>query len=148
MVYNCPLCLLDPLSHSLNKFLEKDNTIYFYTCPAKAKLYFDTNSIINHYDGVLSEIPENKHWVWVFDGMGFGLEHFLQIQVAIELSSLISSKFSKNLKKIVIINSSNYISSIYNIIKPFLNNNIKSIIEISYKIKSTNDFIFDGQKEN
>jgi hypothetical protein len=139
MVYNCPLCLLDPLSHSLTNFLEKDNTYYFYTCPAKAKLYFDTISIINHYDGVLSEIPENKNWIWVFDGMGFGLKHFLQIEVAIELSKLISSKFSKNLEKIIIINPSGYISSIYNIISPFLKNNVKSIIEINHKIKSIND---------
>jgi hypothetical protein len=140
MVYNCPLCLLDPLSHSLTNFLEKDNTYYFYTCPAKAKLYFDTVSIINHYDGVLSEIPENKKWIWVFDGMGFGLKHFLQIEVAIELSKLISSKFSKNLEKIIIINPSGYISSVYNIIRPFLNNKITSIIKINYEIKSVNEF--------
>jgi hypothetical protein len=140
MVYTCPLCLLDPLSHSLTNFLEKDNTYYFYTCPSKAKLYFDTTSIINHYDGVLSEIPENKKWIWVFDGMGFGLKHFLQIEVAIELSKLISSKFSKNLEKIIIINPSGYISSVYNIIRPFLNNKITSIIKINYEIKSVNEF--------
>jgi hypothetical protein len=142
MVYNCPLCLLDPLSHSLTNFLEKDNTYYFYTCPSKAKLYFDTTSIINHYNGVLSEIPENKKWIWVFDGMGFGLKHLLQIEVAIELSKLISSKFSKNLEKIIIINPSGYISSVYNIIRPFLNNKITSIIEFNYEIKSVNDMIY------
>jgi hypothetical protein len=140
MVYTCPLCLLDPLSHSLTNFLEKDNTYYFYTCPAKAKLYFDTTSIINHYNGVLSEIPENKKWIWVFDGIGFGLKHLLQIEVAIELSKLISSKFSKNLEKIIIINPSGYISSVYNIIRPFLNNKITSIIEFNYEIKSVNKF--------
>lgn len=140
MVYTCPLCLLDPLSHSLTNFLEKENTYYFYTCPSKAKLYFDTISIINHYNGVLSEIPENKNWVWVLDGMGFGLNHFLQIQVAMELSKLISSKFSKNLEKIIIINPSGYISSVYAIIKPFLNHKIKSIIEINCEIKSINEF--------
>ena len=135
MVYNCPLCLLDPLSHSLTNFLEKDNTYYFYTCPAKAKLYFDTGSIINHYDGVLSEIPENKKWIWVLDVMGFGLNHFLQIEVPTELSKLISSKFSKNLEKIIIINPSGYVSAVYAIVKPFLNNKIQSIIEINYEIK-------------
>ena len=140
MVYNCPLCLLDSLSHSLINFLEKENTYYFYTCPAKAKLYFDTTSIIHHYNGVLSDIPEGKKWIWVFDGMDFGLKHFLQFNVAIEIAKLISCKFSKNLQKIIIINSSGYISSIYNIVRPFLNNHIQSIIEFNYKIKSTNDF--------
>jgi len=139
MVYTCPICLLDPLSHSLTNFLEKDNTYYFYTCPAKSKLYYDTNSIINHYNGVLSDIPENKKWIWILDVMGFGMNHFLQIEVATELSKLISSKFSKNLEKIIIINPSGYVSAVYAIVKPFLNNKIKSIIEINNEIKSVND---------
>ena len=141
MVYNCPLCLLDPLSHSLTNFLEKDNTYYFYTCPAKSKLYYDTNSIINHYNGVLSDIPENKKWIWVLDVLGFGMNHFLQIEVATELSKLISSKFSKNLEKIIIINPSGYVSAVYAIVKPFLNDKVKSIIEINHEIKTVDDII-------
>lgn len=141
MVYTCQLCLLDPLSHSLTNFLEKDNTYYFYTCPAKSKLYYDTNSIIEHYNGVLGEIPENKKWIWVLDATGFGFNHFLQIEVATELSKLISSKFSKNLEKIIIINPSSYVSAVYAIVKPFLNNKVKSIIEINYEIKSVNDIL-------
>ena len=141
MVYTCPLCLLDPLSHSLTNFLEKDNTYYFYTCPAKSKLYYDTNSIIDHYNGVLSDIPKNKKWIWVLDVMGFGFNHFLQIEVAKELSKLISSKFSENLEKILIINPSSYVSAVYAIVKPFLNNKVKSIIEINHEIKSVGDIL-------
>ena len=141
MVYTCPLCLLDPLSHSLTNFLEKNNTYYFYTCPAKSKLYFDTVSIINHYDGVLSEIPENKNWIWVLDVTGFGWNHFLQIEVPTELAKLISSKFSTNLEKIIIINPSGYVSAVYNIVYPFLNDKITSIIEFNYEIKSVNDIL-------
>ena len=141
MVYTCPLCLLDPLSHSLTNFLEKDNTYYFYTCPAKSKLYYDTNSIIDHYNGVLSDIPKNKKWVWVLDVMGFGFNHFLQIEVAKELSKLISSKFSENLEKILIINPSGYVSAVYAIVKPFLNNKVKSIIEINHEIKTIDDIL-------
>jgi len=141
MVYTCPICLLDPLSHSLTNFLEKNNTIYFYTCPAKAKLYFDAVSIIDHYNGVLSDIPKNKKWIWVLDVMGFGFNHFLQIEVATELSKLISSKFSENLEKILIINPSGYVSAVYNIVKPFLNNKVKSIIEINHEIKSIDDIL-------
>jgi len=140
MVYTCPLCLLDPLSHSFTNFLEKEDTFYFYTCPAKATLYFDTISIINHYDGVLSEITENKNWIWVLDVTSFGLNHFLQIEVAKELSKLISSKFSKKLKKIIIINPNNYVFFVYSIVKSFLTDKIKSIIEINNEIKSMDDF--------
>ena len=141
MVYVCPICRINPLSHSLMEVMEKDNTLYYYTCPSKAELYFDAPSIINHYSGVLSEIAENKQWVWVFDSNDFGLKHFLEMQVAIELSKLISSKFSKNLKRIIIINPTFYVSYTYNIIHPFLNEKIKSIIEINSDYKSVTDVI-------
>ena len=139
MVYTCPICALNPLSHSLTEVMEKDNTLYYYTCPSKAELYFDATSIINHYQGVLGEIPENKQWLWIFDATDFTLKHFLQVDVAIELAKLISSKFSKQLKKVIIINPTVYVSSTYNIIRPFLNTKINSIIEINYDYKSVND---------
>jgi hypothetical protein len=141
MKYICPLCLIDPLSHSLTKLSEKDNVVYYYTCPSKAKLYYDVNSIIDHYEGVLNEIPENKQWVWILDGNGYNLIHLMQCEVAIELIKLISSKFSKNLKKIIIINSTFYLSFIYHVINPFLLEEIKSIIEMNYVIKNAIDII-------
>ena len=143
MKYICPLCSLDPLSHSLMEITEYNDTIYYYTCPSKAKLYFDTKSIINHYDGVLSEIPENKQWVWIFDSNDFRMKHFLQIEVGIELAKLISSKFSNNLKKIIIINPNIYISSLYSLVYPFMNEKLRSIIEMNYEYKTSKDVIAD-----
>jgi len=134
MSYTCPLCKLVPSSHSLTKVLDEKGIIY-YTCPSQAILYYDVKSIINHYDGVLSEIPKNKEWIWIFDSLGFGLIHAMQINVAIELAKLISNKFSKNLKKIIIINPTVYITLIHKIIMPFLNNKIKDIIQINYEAK-------------
>ena len=135
MTYTCPLCKLQPSSHSLMKVLEKKGIIYYYTCPSQAILYYDVKGIINHYDGVLSEIPENKEWVWIFDSLGFSFIHAIQTNVAIELAKLISNKFSKNLKKIIIINPTIYIKIIHTMIMPFLNNKVKDIIEINYESK-------------
>jgi len=138
MPYICPLCKLQPSSHSLTKVLEEKGIIY-YTCPAKATLYYDAKGIVNHYDGILSEIPENKDWIWIFDSSGFGLIHATQTTVAIELAKLISNKFSKNLKKIIIINPTCYITLIHKIIMPFLNNKIRDIIEINYETNFVED---------
>ena len=139
MKYICPFCALDPLSHSLMEITESNNTLYYYTCPSKAKLYFDAKSILNHYDGVLSEIPENKQWVWIFDSADFNMKHFLQIEVGIELAKLISIKFSENLQKIIIINPNIYISSVYNLVHPFMNEKLRSIIELNYVFKTSKD---------
>ena len=143
MPYQCPLCILDPLSHSLLKLSESNNIIYFYTCPSYAKLYYDANSIIKHYDGVLSEIPNNKKWVWIFDSTDFGFKHFTQINVGIELAKLISNKFSNNLEKIIVINPTIYVSSTYRIIYPFLNDKLKRIIDFNYIYKTTQDILLN-----
>ena len=135
MQYVCPVCKLIPSSHSLTKILEKEDILYYYTCPSKAILYYDVKGILNHYDGVLSEIPENKEWIWIFDSLDFSFIHAIQINVAIELAKLISNKFSKNLKKIIIINPTFYITVIHTLIMTFLNDKVRDIIEINYEIK-------------
>lgn len=133
IMYKCPICALWPSSHSLVKMGEKDEIVY-YTCPSQATMYYDVKGIIHHYDGVLSEIPENKEWIWIFDSKGFGFRHAMQINVAIELARLISNKFSKNLNKVIIINPTFYITMIHKIITPFLNQKLKDCIEINYDI--------------
>jgi len=142
MQYTCPLCKLLPSSHSLTKVLEKKEIIYYYTCPSQAILYYDVKGIINHYDGVLSEIPENKEWVWIFDSLGFSIIHAMQTTVAIDLAKLISNKFSKNLKKIIIINPTFYITITHQMLMPFLNNKLKDIIEINYETKCAEELFY------
>jgi hypothetical protein len=139
MSYICPLCKVLPSSHSLTKMFEKKGIIYYYTCPSQAILYYDVKGIVNHYDGVLSETPENKEWVWIFDSFGFTLMHAMQTSVAFELANLISSKFSKNLKKIIIINPTVYITLTHKMIIPFLNNKVKDVIEINDEITRAED---------
>ena len=139
MQYKCPICELLPSSHSLTKVLEKKGIIYYYTCPSQAILYYDVKGIVNHYDGVLSEIPENKEWVWIFDSLDFSLKHVMQTNVAIELAKLISNKFSKNLKKIIIINPTFYITITHKMIFAFLNNKVRDIIEINYESTSAEE---------
>jgi len=135
MHYTCPVCNLQPSSHSLKKVLEEKELIYYYTCPAKAILYYDVKGIVSHYDGVLSEVPENKEWIWIFDSQDFGFIHAIQTNVAIELAKLISTKFSKNLKKIIIINPTFYVTITHKMIMPFLSNKIRDIIEINHESK-------------
>lgn len=128
MSYVCPLCSIDPLNHSLIKIKETDTTETFYSCPSKAKLYFDCKGIVHHYNGVLSEIPPDKKWIWVFDSEGFNFTHFMQIDVGIQLATLITTKFSSNLLNIIIVNPTIYIYLTYNAIKPFLSERVNKLI--------------------
>jgi hypothetical protein len=142
MEYKCPLCELMPSSHSLIKLLERKGIIYYYTCPAQAILYYDVKGIINHYNGVLSEIPEDKEWVWICDSLDFTIKHAMQTDVAIELAKLISNKFSKNLKKIIIINPTFYITITHKMLMPFLNKNVRDIIVINHEDSCAEQIIY------
>lgn len=137
----CALCSMLPKSHSLRKIIETENTIYYYTCPSEAILYYDVKGIINHYNGVLSEMPKNKEWIWIFDSFGFNLKHALETKVAIEMARLITNKFSNNLKKIIIINPTFYITITHKFLLPFLSEKVRNIIDINYRAKKWEDII-------
>lgn len=140
MNYTCPLCDIDPSSHSLQRLMGKDGGLfYYYTCPSQATLYYDAKSIVAHYNGVLSEIPEDKEWVWIFDSVGFGLVHAAQTNVAIDLANLITTKFSHHLKKIIIINPTLYVRLTHSMLNPFLPTHIQQLIEINLEMKNVND---------
>ena len=128
MPYTCKICEDNPSSHSLKNIGTINNITYYYTCPAKATKYNDVVGITEHYDGVLSE--NNNRWVWVFDSSKFTTKHLLEINVGIELAKLISSKFSNTLDSIIIINPTWHVLVVMQLVNPFLNTHMKSIIKI------------------
>jgi hypothetical protein len=143
MNYNCPLCTIDPSNHSLVKYIETDNIIFYYTCPAQAKLYYDKEGIIKHYNGILSTIPENKKWIWVIDSKGFSYKHFIEFNIGIELVKLITNKFSKNLLKIIIINPTIYTTTTYKVLHPFISKELNDIIIFNRKCKDINSLFLN-----
>ena len=58
------------------------------------------------------------------------------------MAKLISNKFSKNLKKIIIINPTFYITITHKMLMPFLNNKVKDIIEINYEINHVEEIFY------
>jgi hypothetical protein len=148
MPYVCPICKLFPSSHSFTKLSEKKDIIYYYTCPAKARLYYDVEGILQHYNGILSEHPPHKKYIWILDGADFSLTHALQINVAREIIQLISNKYSDNLEKIIVINSGTFVWMIYNTILPFLNDHLKKIIVFHYEYTTLQEIIlFESTSE-
>jgi hypothetical protein len=141
MRYECPLCRLDEHNHSFKKISVRENIHIYYTCPSEAKLYNDKEGILKHYNGMLNELPKDNEWIWIFDSFDFGLKHCLEIDVGIGLAKLITKKFSKNLKKIIIINPSFYISVTYKTLSLFLSNSVKNIIEFNYEYKSSKEVL-------
>jgi hypothetical protein len=129
-MYECPICKRDPTSHSLRIVNDTDTCVYLYTRPSEARLYNDTEGILRHYWGVLSDIPSTKQWEWVFDANGFTLTHAMEITLATRMAQMITDNFSHNLRSIRVINPTMFISITINAIWPFLSKEVRDIIHI------------------
>jgi len=136
MPFVCKICQQCPTSHSFVKLEEHIDRDVYYTCPINATNN-ETTGIIQHYDGVLSEL-NGKNWIWILDLKGFKMKNFLEIKNAVALAKLITEKYSTHLEKIMIINANGYTSTIYELVKPFLNKRVKSIITFSNEQSESN----------
>ena len=121
MVYKCEICEQDPSSHSIKNLGTKNGITYFYTRPSSATKYNDVDGILKHYDGVLSENTEPD------------LKHLMETKVGICLAKLSqhfgqSQKFSHNLQNILIVNPTWHVKTVLDLISPFLNVRMKSLI--------------------
>jgi hypothetical protein len=126
----CSICDADPTSHSFVHLGKEGGTHIFYSCPAVATKYKDSEGIIIHFDKTLEHYQCNREpWKWIFDGYNFELRHTFEIGTAIGLAKLITAKYSTHLLEIHIVNSNWYIRIALNIVLPFLNERIQNIIK-------------------
>jgi len=124
----CPLCNENPANHSFSKIRESDGTAIYYTSPAKA-LDKDREGILLHYDLVLAE--NTMPWIWIFDCKDYSLADMLDMELTIKLTELIHKKYLSNLKKIIIVNSTNFIWTVISIVSLFMEKEMQDKIYIS-----------------
>jgi Divergent CRAL/TRIO domain len=128
----CSICEAEPGSHSLREIGVKDGVVIFYTCPAEASRYNDYDGIMRHYEDTFEDrIGDGTPWIWVFDCKGFTLKHLVEINVAIGIVSLISSRFSDNLQKVVVVNPYWIVHLTMNLLKPFMSEALRLKIAIA-----------------
>ena len=124
----CPMCAIDPTSHSLTKVRDVNGTAIYYTSPAKATS-LEREGVLKHYDLVLGQ--NTMPWIWIFDCKDYPLTHALDMQTAIEMAKLINSKYADKLEKIVIINSTSFIWVIIKGLSLFVNEKFREKIHVS-----------------
>ena len=128
----CSICEAEPGSHSLREVGVKDGVVIFYTCPAEASKYNDYEGIMRHYEDTFEDrIGDGTPWIWIFDCKGFTLKHLVEINVAIGIASLVSSRFADNLQKVIVINPYWIVQLTMNLLRPFMGKELRLKITIA-----------------
>ena len=125
----CSKCSVDPTSHSFRKVAESNGVVTYYTNPTKARLYTDTEGILEHYNNAMESVGDKK-WIWIFDSEGFDLKHAMEVKTGIGIAKLVTGKYGNNLEEIKIINPTWHIKSMLTAVWPFLNDKTKQKIKI------------------
>jgi hypothetical protein len=123
----CKICDDKPNSHSFHKLAKQGKTQLFYSCPAEATKYYDTEGIVQHMCELLDENKENN-WIWIFDGRGFGIKHSLQIGTCMGIISVLK-KYGDTLEEIRMTNTNPYVKSIFKACHPFIPNTLYNKIK-------------------
>lgn len=133
----CKICALQPGSHSFREIERENEILFFYTKPAEAILYNDTQGILHHYSNMLVSIKEAK-WSWIFDMNSFGITHLLNPYLCYSLAILIG-KFSKTLQNIFIINPNPYLSQLLILVMPFVPTTMREKIKTIKNLEKTEE---------
>jgi len=128
----CSICEAEPGSHSLREIGVREGVVIFYTCPAEASKYNDYEGIMKHYEDTFEDrIGDGTPWVWIFDCKGFTLKHLVEINVAIGIASLVSSRFADNLQKVIVVNPYWIVQLTMNLLRPFMGEALRLKITIA-----------------
>ena len=118
IVMSCPICAKDPLAHSFKKVGEKRGIGMFYSKPAQAKRYNDTEGILAHVDNILA--AHGKKWICIIDGDQFDTIHIAEWETGKGLMELFFTKYVDTLVEIKIINPTVYVRTAMKILLSFI----------------------------
>ena len=112
---NCKPCLEHPGFHSF-EFMKEANKVHFYYCflahnRQAVRTIEDVHNFVSHF-------PTDRPWSLIFHANGYGVNHLMPLNVAIEMGKLIQE--NKYLKNIFIVEGSWFMNFLHHCIFPFL----------------------------
>ena len=116
----CPICDVEPTSHSFFKMGRQKGMNLFYTCPGDA-INHETEGVLAHYREVL-EKNEGEKWIFIFDAKGFALYHTTRIASARGLMTIFN-EYGDNLEEVRIVNANRFVKAMFSTIRPFVSSN-------------------------
>ena len=122
----CPLCHINPKSHSFRMLKTSSPIQVFYTCPGEAENPLDIDAVILHYENML-KLNGSKEWIWIIDCDNLKLKNTYELIIARRIAELVNTKYN-NLKSIYVTNCNLVISIFINFVLNFLSTKIQNLV--------------------
>ena len=129
----CPLCLVEPTSHSFTNIGNVGNVSIIYSRPADAVQYKETPESFLYYSGHLGEMKETE-WIWIVDSSDMKLKHACSLGLTKKLVHILQEEHGPKFKKVIILNPTSWMHACITMIKPFLK---KTLLEKIHMMNSS-----------
>jgi len=116
---SCSKCVLLPNSHSFEHVGTINGIELFYTSPARALDYKETQETFGYYKNHIDVAKKNK-WIWIVDCDGMKMKHYSSIDIIKKLIQMLLEEHKGLLQSIWIIHPNTWIKTAMTLLKPFL----------------------------
>ncbi|NDB86050.1 MAG: hypothetical protein EB127_25620 [Alphaproteobacteria bacterium] len=120
----CPLCVIEPRSHSFRPQGSIGNITYYYTAPVEATERIRSEEqyalFKRHLDGAL----QRGSWIWIFDCSGMGIDHYTSVAFMNNIVHTLIAEHDEALQEVLIVHPSMWIRSAVWALTPFMNANL------------------------
>lgn len=98
----CPLCLINPDSHSFTNFGKLGETHLLYTAAARVLDYKETPEKIINFKMHLDTM-KGKRWIWVLDSGDMEIKHYSSMNYTRQLAQLLMKDHEETIQGIWIL---------------------------------------------
>lgn len=100
----CPLCSVDPTSHSFEAIGHSGQVKIFYTNPAKATSNEPAKEKLVNIQHHLRAIAGSP-WIWVFDFADATMKDYMGLEFSRMVAEVLDKEHGQSLQKILIVNT-------------------------------------------
>jgi hypothetical protein len=126
---NCSRCAIIPNAHSFTHFGAVNGIELFYTSPARAHDYKETEETFNYYKMHINA-AKNSKWIWIVDCEGMKMKHYSSIDIIKKLIQMLLDEHKGALQSIWIIHPNTWIKTAVALMKPFLKKDTLEKIQV------------------
>jgi len=125
----CTACALNPEAHCFVKFGKIGDVFLYYTAPARARDYKESESQLANMKAHL-ETTKPHQWIMIVDCKGMQLKHMNSVTFSTNLATILVNEYKHTLRAIWVLHANSWVNSILNLFNSIFSRDTMSKIHL------------------